>query len=171
MPVEFVKDPLFQKCYNWSLKYLEIRPRSCKEIHDYLKIKIEWGIKKGWLRLPEDRTAVEMIDEIISKLQKVNLVNDQEFAKMWVESRSKSRSTRILKGELFKKGIAREIIDQTIAEAVPNQTQLLSKVAALAAKKYQSLPTREAKQKLYSYLLRRGFEWEEVRRVVDETLK
>lgn len=171
-------DLLLEKFYNWSLKYLEIRPRSEKEIRDYLKIKIERGIKKGWLEIGGQKSevggqiSVELyIDQVVDKLKKVDLINDAEFAKLWVESRSKSRSARILKGELFKKGITRETVDAVFFETLPSDENLLKKVAAKAFTKYQKLPSREAKQKLLAFLMRRGFDWEDVRGVVDELLR
>jgi len=172
------KDPLLAKFHNWSLKYLEIRPRSEKEIRDYLKIKIERGIKKGWLQIGDQMSYAGgqisigiFIDRVIEKLKKVNLVNDTDFAKLWVESRSRSRSVRILKGELFKKGINKEIVDQVFSDAALSDENLLQKVAAKTVAKYKSLPPREARQKLIAFLMRRGFEWEDVRGVVDELTK
>ena len=75
-----------------ALKFLSYRPRSRKEITDFLRKKTS------------DTT---LIDQTISKLENLKLINDEEFAKWLIESRSRSRPRgfRLLKQELSQKGI------------------------------------------------------------------
>jgi len=163
------------KLYDWSLKYLEIRPRSAKEIRDYLKLKFNRWVKKGWLDVGSDNVNLtDLIDLVIVKLTNLKLLDDEAFAKMWVGSRGHKKSLKILKGELFQKGISKEIVEDVLRqfeETEGGQTELVKKAALKVLPKYVKLPNREARQKLYGYLMRRGFEWEEIKGVVDGLLK
>jgi len=168
--MSFSENPLFEKFYNWSLKYLEVRPRSEKEIRDYLKLKIDRNVKKGWLKV-EPAETFDLIQQIIERLTSVGLLNDEEFAKSWVASRGQKRSVRVLQSELYKKGISREISEEVLGkfeEDEGGQLELIRKQARKAWPKYSKLPEKEVKQKLYGFLLRRGFDWEDIKAVVDE---
>ncbi|MCX6784230.1 MAG: regulatory protein RecX [candidate division WWE3 bacterium] len=156
------------KFYTWSLKYLELRPHSSQEIKTYLQQKFRRNIKwhSAWVGLKPD----EAIESTLSKLQELKLVDDTAFAKSWVESRGSTRSKRRLQQELAKKGIKFDA-SKTIVEsgAVPEEASL----AALALKighRYAKLAPKIGRQRLTSFLLRRGYEYEAVRRVVDEVL-
>jgi len=162
------EDRLFQKLYHWSLKYLELRPRSEKEVQDFLRLKAVRNIKKGWLMVPEGELLEVVTEEVIKKLRELKLVNDLEFAAVWVASRGASRSIRVLKGELFKKGISQDIIATQLSGQKKSQDELLKKLISKAKLKYRREESRPAKQKVISYLLRRGFAWEEIRQAVDE---
>jgi regulatory protein len=163
------------KLYDWSLKYLEIRPRSAKEIRDYLKLKFNRWVKKGWLIVqPDDVNFTDLVESTIVKLTNLKLLNDEAFAKMWVESRGHKKSLKILKGELFQKGISKDIVEDVLRqfeETEGGQTELVKKAALKALPKYSKLSKQEARQKLYGFLMRRGFEWEEIKGVVDGLLK
>ena len=79
-----------------SLKFLSYRPRSKKEVQNFLRQKTK------------DDT---LINQTIAKLENLKLINDAEFAKWLVESRSRSRprGNRLLQQELRQKGIDVEI--------------------------------------------------------------
>ena len=109
----------FEKFYNSSLKFLSYRPRSEKEVRNKLKTLIkrhsgeqsEFRIDSGVANAPENDRAETVIEKIISKLKKQNFINDEEFAKGWIENRIrfKPRSLRLIKLELKQKGISEEI--------------------------------------------------------------
>ena len=77
------------------LNFLAIRARSEKEIRDRLS---KYGL------------AASEIEIEIEKLKKWKLVDDAEFAKTYIESKSRSRprSRRLLELELRRKGVTLE---------------------------------------------------------------
>lgn len=86
-----------------ALHFLKFRPRSEFEIEQKLK-------QKG---------AIDSeIEKVISVLKKNKLLDDEEFAKMWVRDRNllKPSGSYLLKMELRKFGVADEIIDSALAE-------------------------------------------------------
>lgn len=150
---------LFEKYYTLSLRYLQMRQRSEKEIVDYLKKK----------KAPEDISA-----RIIAKLHVHRFLDDALFAKMWVESRnrSKPRSKWLLSRELQQKGIDKNIIELLLeAKGEDNDLTLAKEAIGKRIKKYRELPRTEIYQKVGGFLARRGFSWETSKRAIDDLLK
>ena len=84
---------------NRTLRFLSFRPRSEKEIADFLKKK---------------QVDSHNAQKIIDKLKEHKFLNDEEFASWWMEQRTmiKPRAIRVIKMELKQKGISKEIIEK-----------------------------------------------------------
>lgn len=152
---------VFARYYNLSLRYLSYRPRSEKEVFDYLQEKQ----KKAPSLTDED------IQNIILKLQEYKFINDEDFAKFWIEQRSKykNKPIRVIEYELKQKGISQEIINSSLFEKDKKETDL-ENAKKLAAKKmefYRGLDPKKRKEKVMNYLLRIGFSYEVVKMVLD----
>ena len=124
-----------------SLKFLSYRPRSRKEITDFLKKKTP------------DAT---LINQTLEKLEKLKLINDTDFAKWLVESRSRSRPRgfRLLKQELAQKGIKLDASNYTLDA----ETELAQK--ALHKKNPKS------REQAIRFLQYRGFTWDTIAQVL-----
>lgn len=150
----------FEKYYTHSLKYLSLRQRSEKEIVEYLKKK----------KAPED-----IVQKIVSKLKEHRFLNDALFAKLWVESRNrtKPRSEWLLSRELEQKGVAKSVIKKLFENTRSKDNDLSFAKQALERRitKYKGLPRNEIYQKLGGFLARRGFDWETCKRAIDDLLK
>lgn len=144
----------FQKLLDRTLRLISARPRSEKEIIDYLKKK---------------KATPNLIDEIIKRLKSLDLVDDHAFALWWVEQRAtfRPRGKRALLMELWQKGVEKEISNKVINEKV-NELPLARKAAEKKAKLYKNLPPREFREKMFGFLTRRGFSWETTKLVIDE---
>ncbi len=112
------------------------------------------------------------IDSAVAKMREWNYIDDQEFARQWVDSREshRPRSSRMIKRELTTKGI-----DADVAERVVDSAEIDDHAVALdLARKWLPRHSREdestQRRRLTGYLQRRGFGWDVVRRVLDETL-
>lgn len=164
----------FEKFYNSALRFLSYRPRSEKEVRDRLKIKY----KKSNIK---DLDAV--IDKIIQRLKQQKFINDDEFAKGWIENRLrfKPRSIRLIKLELRQKGIADEIIESGIinqelgtdsdleqAKKLVEKriTRFRNPSASLRAGKF-GMTREEIYQKLGRYLASKGFSWDTIKKAID----
>lgn len=158
-------DP-FQKFYDRALRFLSYRPRSEKEIVDYLKRPR--GRKK-------EKVDEKVIAKILNKLKEHNFVNDEEFARWWVEQRTgaKPKGFRLIKIELQQKGIDKETIEKILGEY---DTKILGadgarRLLVKALPRYKKLPRLALQQKLSQFLLRRGFEWDTVKGAIDEIVE
>jgi regulatory protein len=109
----------------------------------------------------------ECIESTLDNLQENGYIDDEAFAKAWIESRAQTRGKRLLAAELTKKGVSREIID-TLLSSIEEQLSLRH-LAAQRAQRYATLPPQIARQKLTAYLMGRGYSYGEVVSVLDET--
>ena len=151
---------LFDKYYTLSLKFLSYRQRSEKEVRDYLGRK---------------RSQPDIVEQIITKLKEQKFLDDEEFARIWIESRnrSKPRSNRLLRLELKRKGIASEIVDRLTADGKRQSTdlELAKKIVSKKINKLRNAEKQEIYKKLGGMLARRGFDWETIKRAIDEILR
>lgn len=134
------------KIYNLALNLIARRPRSRKELQDYLKRK----------KLDEQES-----NSIIARLENNGLLNDQDFAKRWVENRRelKNASTRKLRLELRAKGISSEIIDEVLEDS---HTAELTALQELISKKRRQTKYQDD-LKLMQFLARQGFSYGDIK--------
>lgn len=141
--------------FNWSLKYLSFRSRSTKETKDYL-------LRKNFIE--------HTIDTVIQKLTDLKFLDDEEFAKAWIESRQKykGRSKFILKRELRLKGLSEDMIEPLLKEAQDDfataQTLFDKKKKTLG-----KLPSQEFKKKMGLFLQRKGFSFGIITKLLHES--
>jgi len=151
----------FQKALDKTYRFVSLRPRSQKEVLDYLKRK---------------KTDDQTTQKILTALSSHNLLDDLEFAKWWLEQRAtfRPRGRQALKFELLQKGIAKEIINQVLQNQTPEdeyqsafQTAQKYKTRHLTGPKSPQPPqSPELRQKLTAHLARRGFSWDIIKRVL-----
>jgi regulatory protein len=150
---KIVKKSEFQKTLDKLLRFATTRPRSEKEVTDYFRRK---------------KVHESMHAELLKKLRHLDLLNDLEFAKWWVEQRIqfKSKSRRVIQMELRQKGIGKEIIDSVFEETPINEEKMAKELLSRKEYKWKNLESREKKQKMSQYLAGKGFSWEIVEKVV-----
>lgn len=144
-------------------KFLAVRPRSEKEIRDNLKTKLD----KSDYAEPE-----KIIIEVLNKLRRYDFVDDEAFTKWWISERQKGkpRGERMLRSELYAKGVPREIIDQAFYKYETPEGEI-DKVASKKLTSYKNLPEREFRVKMGTYLARRGYDWDEILKVINRLLE
>jgi regulatory protein len=146
-----------------------IRQRSEKEVRDYLK-------RLSFKRKLKDQEEISVLvtEDLIEKLKQKGMVNDQQFALSWVESRRKSKKKGVnaVKTELFQKGIAREVIEETLSDISNESEESLAKQALEKKTKiWKNLPELEFKKKALEFLIRRGFEYDIAKSTVESYLQ
>lgn len=151
---EIIKKAEFQKCLDKTLRFAMIRPRSLKEVKDYFRRK----------EVPE---SIKI--EILNKLKKLELLNDQKFAKWWVTQRLefRSKSKKDITFELRQKGIDNNIIKDTLDNSEIDEVKIAKSLIAKKSYKWQKYNEKERKQKISQYLVGKGFDWN----VVNDVLK
>jgi regulatory protein len=138
----------FKKLSNLTNLYIRMvglvysRPRSEFEIRTKLKLK---------------KLSPEEVEELVSKLKLKGYLDDQYFAKWWVEGRKSSRpiSKLKLKSELAQKGINSNLVNQFLEEGFSKEDEL-SSLKKLIAKKESKYPDQ---QKLIAHLASKGFSY------------
>lgn len=151
---ESVTAELFEKAYTKALKFLTIRPRSKKEVTDYLK-------KKGFETI--------IIEKVLELLEKQKFLNDTEFVKWWIEQRQtfKQKGKFVIKQELLVKGIDKDIIESTLNES-PDDSEIAQVFFEKHRKKFDKYKGLEFKKKVYDFLSRRGYSWDIIEKIIDK---
>ncbi len=146
-----------------ALRFLSFRPRSEREVRDHIRKKFR--ISDFGFRISVD----QVIDNVIDRLKHLGYLNDLEFARWWIEQRQthRPRGARLIRSELFQKGIAQEIIEQVLSEDEESEVEQALKTAQKKLRSYQKLDPREFKQKMGQYLARSGFDWEVIKETLD----
>lgn len=146
-----------------------LRQRSEREIRNYLKnLSFKRKIKD------QEEISESAVELLINKLKQKRLLNDEEFAKSWVEARrkSKQKGIRALKAELYQKGIDRQIIEEVLADELEGtEEQLVAQALEKKMRVWKNLSKLELKKKVYEFLLRRGFEYEIVKKIVNKIIE
>jgi len=154
---KLVKENEFVKIYERVLKFFSFRPRSEKELKDWFKKK----------QIGEEAQKL-----IYQKLRNLGHLDDEEFAKWWIEQRTTFRPSglRLLALELRQKGIPKDLIIKLLNCYITKDTEveLAKKVAEKKLKLLKHLSDLELRQKLTAALIRRGFSFEVAKKVVDE---
>ncbi len=146
-----IADDARETAYQRALGLLEHRMRSESEIRQ---------------KLASNDIPEEVIEDVIVRLRRSGLVDDQQFARAWVENRSefRPRSRRAMSIELRQHGLNREAIDQALADV--DEEALAYKAAQKQARKLAHLETAEFRRKLYGFLARKGFDYEVITSVI-----
>ncbi|MFQ6003318.1 MAG: RecX family transcriptional regulator [Candidatus Zixiibacteriota bacterium] len=140
-----------------ALKFLSFRRRTENQVKEKLK-------KKGF----DEKT----IETTIDKLKEFDLINDFEFATSWVKDRLayKPRGKKLLKQELWKKGIRKDIIEQVTEELCQDEDKSALELVEKIQKRYKNLEPKAAKRRMYNLLLRRGFSYETTKKALSQVI-
>lgn len=152
---KIVKKAEYQKTLDKLYRFAMVRPRSEKEVTDYFRRK---------------KIHESLHLELLKKLKHLDLLNDVVFAKWWVDQRQsfKPKPKRIIKIELTKKGIIKEIIDNVLGETAFDESKMAQDLLNRKGYKWKGLEPREAKQKKSQYLAGKGFSWDVIEKVTSK---
>ena len=141
-----------ETAYNRTLDYLSYRPRSRREVVEYLQRR----------DLPEVQ-----IEGIVTRLLRSGLLDDEAFATYWVENRERfrPRGVRALRYELRSKGVDDEIIDRVIS--VVDVSSSAYRAAGNKARQLGQKDYATFRRKLIDFLARRGFDYQVAKEAVE----
>ena len=181
--VRFKEASEYGKAYQRALEWVLMRPRSVRELKEYLRrrkrIKEAKELKDDWQR---EREMAEMVargedvkvgrrktrekyvfdDLIVQRLCEKGYVDDAKFAEYYAENRfvKKGISKKRLKMELIKKGVSQDIVDGVLDGR--NEEEEILKMIAKKRAKYDD-------EKLVTYLCRQGFSYQMAKELVEKT--
>ena len=140
----------FGKNYVRALDLISRRPRSQREIRDY-------AFRKQWTKSNTER--------VIERLLERGYLDDAKFAEIFARSRANLRnySTKRMKLELRKKGIASDIVDQVLTDSENfDENAALKNLIAKKRNRYDN------EQKLIAYLARQGFSYDKIKSALSD---
>ena len=129
--------------YVCAIRYLSYRQRSRKEVDRYLTVR------KGLAR--------ETVTATIARLSEDGYLDDEEFARLFVESRMRTRprSCAFMRYELSQKGIDDDVADAVLKGV--NDEHLAWYAIESKLTQWSSLDPMVVKKRLIGFLQRRGF--------------
>jgi regulatory protein len=148
------KDDERAKVMNKAFAYLARRNHAEKELKSKLLKKFPRGA---------------LIEKTIERLKELGYINDEKFARDWIEYRLsiKPRGRILIKRELLAKGVDIELVEK-ILNLVYNRDRERKELARLLNLKMNRYAGgRKERNKLISYLLRRGFLWEDIKELME----
>lgn len=157
---ELESESQFGKLYGRALEYCLMRPHSAKEVRDYLYRKTRdtrtktGGVKKG--------VPVEVTTRVFARLSEKGYVDDEKFARYWVENRNmtKGASRRKLISELRSKGVEPSLVERLWDDSQRSDEDELQKIIAKKRGRYPD------DQKFMQYLARQGFSYDDIKRAL-----
>jgi regulatory protein len=133
-----------------ALEWLLNRPHSEREFRDYLYRK---------------KAEPEQIDGLVNELTERGYLDNAKFAVWFSELQARrNKSDRQIKAELFKKGIGREVVAETLEQGSGDEA---ARLKLLIEKKSKLSRYKNDKQKLAKYLTAQGFSWQAVKQELD----
>ncbi|MFJ5857501.1 regulatory protein RecX [Pseudarthrobacter oxydans] len=136
------------------------------------KSRLQLARKLAERNIPED-----VAEAVLDRFQEARLINDAEFADMWVRSRSQSRKLAkgALRRELAEKGIDQETaaaaLDQlTDADEEAAARQLVERKLRPGTDLQDQAARDKATRRLASMLARKGYQPSQAFRIVNEVL-
>jgi regulatory protein len=140
--------------YEAAVRYLAGRPHTVAEIHRHLRSK---------------KFDAETIDHAIDRLRAQRYVDDEAFARWWVEQREKfkPRGHRALRSELAQKGVARDVVDLVLGERAPDaDVEQAQRALSRPLTRWADMPDAEKRRKIHAFLAGRGFDYDTIDAVV-----
>lgn len=139
-----------------GIRLLAVRPRSTKELAD---------------RLKQTKYSSAVIEAVLVEFDRLGLLNDSEFGRMFAQSKmiTKPMGQFLLKRELVHKGLNETDVDAAIESAYSefSEEKVAWNLASRRKKRLVSLDEIKAKKRLSDFLLRRGFNWEIIKNIIE----
>ncbi len=155
--LHLLDDGAYHEAMSRAGHLLASRPRTERELADRL---IDAGFD-------EHVTA-----RVLNRLRELKLVDDADFARRWIEERSRSKGLagKALVAELVRKGVDEEVARATLEAAALDEEAAASELAASLVCKVAARPLREQAARVGRMLARRGYSDEAIESAVRSVL-
>ena len=117
-------------------------------------------------KLRQNEYPKEAVEQAIAYVKSYHYIDDLRYATTYISYQQKKKSRQKLKMDLIAKGIEKSVIEQALDEVFDSDEQL--KIRQLLEKKHYEPKEcdRKEQQKIYQYLMRRGFKSSDILHVM-----
>ena len=143
--------------YNYALNLLAARPYSTRALHRKL--------------IQKEYSAADA-EDAIRRLVAAGLLDDAKYAEQYARSKmlATGASRRRLTQDLYRKGIKSDIaataIDNVVADEEIDTAGMIERVARKKLAQLGDLEPLVLRRRLFAFLARRGYDVDEIKRVV-----
>lgn len=134
-----------------ALKYVSYKMRSSGEVRR---------------KLGEKQISKSAADYAVEELTKMGYLNDDEYARLYVEELKHSKGRIDIEERLLYKGIPKEIARKYLKNI--DQSETVKEMALALKAKWSGLDKYKAKQKIFTNLMGKGFDFGEIKSAVSE---
>jgi regulatory protein len=140
-----------------AVRFLSYRPRSIQEVRQNLE---------------KHDTPPAVIDAAIERLIQLRYVDDEQFARFWVENRDnfKPRGAIALRQELRQKGIDNALVDAVLDDLL-DEADAAYRAASARSQRYAGSSKQVFKHKLGGFLQRRGFSYRQTSQAITQLIE
>lgn len=158
---EEITEDTFQKIKKEViLKRAKLRALHLLNDMDRTEMQLRTKLKQGFY-------TEDIIEQTIEYVKSFGYIGDASYARRYIQSRQKNKSKKEIYVELCKKGVTKEEIDSAMEECYENQGEEEAIRTLLRKKKYNPEQASEVEtQKIYGYLARKGFSYDQIRQVI-----
>ena len=143
----------------YLFRILSRRDHSRKELKDK-------AYKKGY--------SGHFIDEILDEFEQKEYINDTKFAQKYADDKFEFNDwgPYKIRTQLFKKGISKSVTEQVISNTFGDEAIKESMMTLIRKRKkrYQREPEDKRRKKVFDYLMRKGYDSENILKHLDELL-
>ena len=109
----------------------------------------------------------DIADEANAYVKSFGYINDESYIRRFIESRKNSKSKKEIYALLMKKGVDMERVREILSEYYSAEDSLNAIRDLLRKKRYDpKSATDQEMRKIYGYLARKGFGYEDIRQVI-----
>ncbi len=125
-------------------------------------------------RLARRKFPQPIIATVLDRLRNKGLIDDHRYARQYVRTISERRGSgpAALRAKLARLGVASSAIDDALKAELPGDAQLevAMRVARRRLPRLRRFEGEEARSRLYSFIIRRGFDYDTATQVISELL-
>ena len=162
-------EEILQKDYEVLME--DVLPKRAKLRCMNLLMTKEYTVEQLKRKLRQGLYSEEIIEIAISYVASFNYVNDLKYAIDFITYNETSKSKRRIEQDLFKKGISKDTIQQAWDEwqEQGGEQDEIGMIRKQLEKKHYNGETADykEKQKIYGFLLRKGYSSEQIRKAID----
>lgn len=119
-------------------------------------------------KLEESEYPKEAVESAIAYVTSYGYLDDRRYAKHYIEWKKQGKGKARLKMELAQKGISREIIEEVLESTDFGETREMIRQIILKKRKTNIPMNEKEKQRLYGFLMRKGFSSSDILAVIRE---
>ena len=179
----YIDDEFAFVLYKGELFKYQIRKEEEISEETIERVKVEVLIKRAKLRamhllnamprteqqlrekLTQNEYPEDVVETAISYVKSFGYINDEAYVRNFIICKKNSKSKREIVMLLGQKGLRGEIVDHIVEEMYAEESELETIKEIMRKKRWNPSEMEEKeKQKMFGYLMRKGFSYEEIRR-------
>lgn len=120
------------------------------------------------MKLKQNFYTDDVIEEAIAYAKSFGYIDDRNYVMLYVQDKLHTKSRKELYVLLLQKGIDKMVVQEVFDEIYEGQDELETIRTLMRKKKYEiDTATEKETQKLYGYLLRKGFSYMDISRAIE----